>query len=182
MSTPINIADLMRRVRTGLTAWAAANKGEAEIASDPWNVLEILAQRPGGFRIIILYSGRNKRGEHEEARVADTRFQIVLSMGRALTRKPGQHLADGASGAKPLFQLLDEAENVVEEISMPRGVTEVTPDLIGDEPFTTPEGIALDAYVATFQLGMIRAKALSASSSEPSSASDLTSSEPGTSF
>ena len=65
---------------------------------------------------------------------------------------------------------------------MPAGVTEVTPDFQGDDKFTTPEGIELDAYVATFQLGMIRARAIkesssseAAESSAPASSSRLSS-------
>ena len=151
--TPLTTDQLLRFIRDSIKPWVAARRGAVSIAADPWNVLEILGTRPGGFRVVVLWAGDKKRGEHEEAGVVDHNVQIVTSMGRALTREPGQHLADGASGAEPLYKLIGELRETLRGLQFPDGVTEGALNYLGTDSFTTPEGLAIDAYVSTFQLG-----------------------------
>ena len=157
-SSPLPLAalstdELLRFIRDSIGPWVAARRGTLSIAADPWNVLEILGTRPGGFRVVVLWAGDKKRGEHEEAGVVDHSFQIVTGMGRALTREPGLHLADGASGAEPLYKLIGELREVLRGLQFPDGVTEGALNYLGTDSFTTPEGLAIDSYVSTFQLG-----------------------------
>ena len=148
-----SVADLLRLVRADLDAWAAKYKGTTSIASDRYNAVELLSQRPGGLRVVISYAGFKKRGDYEETKAVDHTFKFLITTGRVLTAKPGEATVNPIAGQTPLYELTDRLAARLRAIEFPDGSTEGTLDLTNGDEVTTPEGVFVDAYEITGTLG-----------------------------
>lgn len=158
----MTIAAQLLAVRAALTAWARSLGGTVEIAGDPFHLLGLLQNKPGGLRVAILFQGETKRGEYEEAGLVDRNFSLVLSRGRGLAIEPADSLVATTpnAGGTPLFDLVEQARDLIRGLQFENTLviplasltTEVTPNYLGSETFAV-EGRPIDAYQLNFQIG-----------------------------
>src|SRR5262245_6999631 len=142
----MTIAEGLNAVQQVLDAWAKSKGGAAEVAGDPLHLFGLLGLKPGGVRAVVMFAGDLKRGDFEESGISDLNFVVVLSRGRGFTLDPGASLVLGSAGGEPLFDLLEAARDLVRSMSFPEDETEVTPNYLGSEIFSTPDGKPADAY------------------------------------
>lgn len=157
----MKIREQFQTLHAALDTWARERGGLCEIASDPFHLLALLQHKPGGIRAAILFAGEIKRGDFEETGAVDRNFSVILSRGRALTAEPSDSLMkESASGGAPLFDLVEQARDIVRAIQfedtgavpLEQLTTEVTPNYLGAEVFAV-DGKPLDAYQLNFQIG-----------------------------
>lgn len=148
----MRIADILKSVRAALQTWADQYKGGAEIARDPVHAFSILQQKPGGVRAVILFQSEDKRGDYEEAGLCDETFFVVLTSGKSLQLNPGDDLVDGAAGGPAMYNLIEDARDIVRGLSLDDD-TEVTPNYKGCRPYVLPGNILTDAYQLEFSIG-----------------------------
>lgn len=148
----MRISAQLNQVATTLDVWCRTKGGVAVVASDPFEMLGMLQNKPGGLRAVVMFTGENKRGEYEEAGFVDRNFAIVVSRGRALTLEPGASLTVGSANGDPLFDLAESARDVIRGLSFDAETTEVTPNYTGTEALAV-DGKRLDAYQLNFQIG-----------------------------
>ena len=148
----MKIHALLNQVAAALDTWAVSRGGRAFIAGDPLSVFNHLGDKPGGVRVGVLFAGDVKRGELEEAGVMDRSFLIVISRGKGFTINAADSLTKGAGGGLPLFQLVEEARDVVRAIAFPEGTTEGTADFKGSQAYQFASDALVDAYQLEFSL------------------------------
>ena len=147
----MSITDQLTQLRDALQAWAAKNKGAAEVASDPAHLFALLAQKPAGIRVALLFTGETAR-EPQEGGFVDRTFLIVLTQGRGF-QLPEQALTTTA-GRRPMFEFVEEARQLLRGVQFESETTEVTPDFRSIGLFTLPDGTPVDAYQIEIAIGV----------------------------
>jgi hypothetical protein len=147
----MTIKNQLLAIQTALADWTTTNTGKSFIASDPYHIVFLLLQAPGAMRVCILFHAEQKRGEYEESGMVDRTYWVVISLGRGMKLAPGASLTEGVSGGKPMFDLCEDAREIIRGIQFDSS-TEVTPNWKGMEPFPIP-GYLTDAYRLEFSIG-----------------------------
>jgi hypothetical protein len=145
---------VIRYLRDALDQFARQNRGTVHLAKDPWNVLELLAENPAGFRCIVHWAGDKNIGNRdgvENLPLVTAILQVTLSNNLGLTASPEQALAEAVPGRQPLLQLLGLAREKVLRITWPENLCDPI-RYVGTDPVGTPEGVPLAAYMMTFEL------------------------------
>lgn len=149
----MTISDQLKQTRDAMAKWAQQNSGKVNVASDPYHLAYLIVQSPGAMRVCVMFHSETKRGEHEEAGLVDRTFWVVISRGQGMKVEPGASLVDGVGGGRGLFDLVEEARQVIRGIQFREETTEVTPNYLGCEPFSI-EGWLTDAYRLEFSIGV----------------------------
>lgn len=150
----MSITEQITYVRDELQDWAAAYGGGCEIAGDIVHAFALLQHKPGSVRCVVWLSGEEKRGEYEEAGFVDRTFTVFVSRGRGFTLEPGDSLtARTAGNAEPLYDLVEEARQVIRGLEFAADETEVTPNFKSIRPFAFPTERPVDAYQIEFSIG-----------------------------
>jgi hypothetical protein len=149
----MKISEQLIQLSEMLSAWTKENGGAAAVARDPYHRATLLAATPAGARALIMFHGETKRGDYEEMGAVDRTFWVVITRGQGLRLSPGANLVEGNAGGKALFDLVEEARQLVRGISFAADTTEVTPNFKSIEPFNV-EGYLLDAYKLEFSIGV----------------------------
>lgn len=148
----MTIKDQANQVRTALGDWARTHGGRAEIAGDLAALFTLLQGRFAGLMVVILFNGEPKRGEYEESGIVDRTFTVVLSRGRGFAQG-GDSFTQGQAGEAPLFDVAEEAREVVRALEFSEATTEVAVDYKGLQLFEWPTDRPVDAYQFTFSVG-----------------------------
>lgn len=149
----MTIAEQLQFVRDQLQPWAVEVKGRVEIAADAIHLLGLLATAPGAPRVVILFDAEDRRGEYEELGRVDRKFMVVVSRGRGFALDPGQSLTTGVAGGRPLYDLVEQAREMIRGLVFDRETTEGIPNYTGTVRFTLEEN-AVDAYQINFSIGV----------------------------
>ncbi len=149
----MTISEQLTFIAAQLQPWAAEVKGRVEIAADAVHLLGILATTPGAPRVVVLFDGEEKRGEYEELGRIDRKFIVVVSRGRGFKLDPGAQLTEGQAGGKALYDLFEEARELVRDMVFDRTTTEGIPNYTGGSRFAMEEN-AVDAYQINFSIGV----------------------------
>ncbi len=150
----MSISEQLNFLALSLIAWAERNKGRAFIAADALDAVDQLRATPGAPTLAILWTGRVPR-EPEHLGRRDNQFKLIVSRGRSLKLIPGESLSAGSAGGRPLFDLVEEAENLVLSLRLEEGESlgpdERMPVYQGTGQFEVA-GLLLDAYEIRFTL------------------------------
>ncbi len=150
----MSIVDQITYIRDELHDWASALGGGCEVAGDIVHAFALLQHKPGTVRCVVWLSGEEKRGDYEEAGFVDRQFTVFISRGRGFTLEPGDSLtARTAGNAEPLYDLVEEARQVIRGLQFAVDETEVTPNFKSIRPFAFPTERPVDAYQIEFSLG-----------------------------
>jgi hypothetical protein len=150
----MTIADQCKAVRDVFKDWSQANAGQVEIAKDIVHVFGMLTQKPGTARAVVVFRDEVKRGVFEETGMVDRKFWVVVSQGRSLKLQPADQMVEGSAGGKALYDLTEDARDVVRGISFEADTTEVTPDFKGIYAFEA-DGWLIAANYIEFTIGTI---------------------------
>ena len=148
----MKISEQLKAVRDALADWAREHGGQVFVAADPYHLVTLLRETPKAIRCVVMFHGETKRGDYEERGAVDRTFWVVCTRGQGLKLEPGASLVDGVAGGLPLFDLVEEARQIIRGIQFSADTTEVTPNYLGVEPFST-EGYLVDAYRLEFSIG-----------------------------
>lgn len=140
-------------MEAALKSWADTHGGKVHIAGDPLHLFALLGDKPGGVRVAVLVRDGLKRGEYEEAGHEDVTYLVVLSRGKGFTMERGDNLVRGSGGGAPLYDLVEEARDVVRGINLDPETTEATFDFKRFGPYQNPFEILADAYELEFSIG-----------------------------
>ena len=149
----MKLSTQLKRLQADLQEWASAQGGSAAIAGDPVHLWQLLQTKPGAVRAVVLWVSDDPRGEHRESGVAERSFTVVISRGRGFTLDRSTSLVDGAAGGAPLFDLVEEARDVLRGIAFAGDDTESILEVGRIGVFDTGQHLA-DAYSIDCQIGV----------------------------
>lgn len=150
--TRLSPADILGRIEKGIKPWCDAHRVKPSLATDSWNVLELLAQSPSGLRVILHWNGDDDAGGHESAGIVDNVVEVIVSHNRGLLAAPGANLVHGIAGQPPLYTTLSDLRAVLRSLTWPDGIASKRLFYKGTKPVTAPDGLPLDAMKMTFGL------------------------------
>lgn len=147
-----SIASQLKTLRSEFAAWIQDFHGRAEVAGDPVHLFAMLANKPGGVHACILFVSEIKRGEYEEAGGVDRTYWVIISRGQGFTLAGKDSLVTGNAGKAPLFDLVEQAREVIRQTQFDVTDTEVTPNFLAIRPFQLPTEKPVDAYQIEFSI------------------------------
>lgn len=110
----MTVAQQTKAIVLALRDWCRANSGSVFVATDLLHLLDQLRSKPGAPRLGILFFEQQPRDpDRSENGRLDNTFKIVISRGRSLKLEPGQSLTEGSAGGKPMFDLVEEAREII---------------------------------------------------------------------
>jgi hypothetical protein len=134
-----------------LEQWAEAHKGTAHVAGDVVAAIELLRARPGAPKAVVIFQSDVPR-EPEDAGRVDRQWKVVVARGRGFRTDTGESLTAGVAGGEPMFDLVEAAREIVRGVRLDELTTEGELVFKGTRPFEV-QGIVLDAYESTFEIG-----------------------------
>lgn len=149
----MTIKEQIKAVVTALNGWARDKGGRAVPASGPVHVLELLREKPGGVTAAVLFDSEDPRGDFSEVGKVDRGFKVILSRGKGFRIETGENLVEGSAGGAPLYDLVEEAREIVRAIEFTSEDPEdAAVEYKGIGPFEV-SGFVLDAYEIRFGCG-----------------------------
>lgn len=151
----MTLREQINTIVAALDKWARQRSGRAYAADGPVHVLELLRSAPGGVTAAILFDSEEPRGERSELGKVDRGFKVVISRGKGFQVDSGASLTTGSAGGAPLFDLVEEAREIVIALNL-AGDTWDSEDQVAQYRGTNPfevQGFVLDAYEIRFAAG-----------------------------
>lgn len=149
--------ELLNLLHTDLTPWMLEAKGHLSVAADPWNFLELLAEKPTGWRGVLHWDGDdNRQDTPQQGCLLENRFSFGVTCQKGLTLAPETKLfRPGPDGAPALLRLVAAARLRIRSYAFPGGVSFRYVNYRGADPVTLPDGTPLMGYRLRFQLTAI---------------------------
>lgn len=144
-------ADIYTAIAEDLEAFVAQSGGRFSKATDPFHVIELLAEAPGRFRVILHDDGDEPAGESKRSSVVQCRFKITVSHNRGLPAVLGNKIASATGNEPSLLARVAEVRERLRGLTLPDGATSRRLEYGGRVPVTY-QGAALDAYEMTFTI------------------------------
>lgn len=137
-----------------LTPWMAEWKGQLTVASDPWNFLELLSEKPTGWRGVLHWEGDDNLMEHPaNGCFVANRFSFGVTCQKGLTLRPEERLyKKAADGTPALLRLVALARARIRSFAWPADVSERACLYKGCDPLILPDGTPLMGYRLRFTL------------------------------
>lgn len=146
----MTIAEQLKLMRDSLDTWANQNGGKAFIASDIAHMWQMAWAKPDSPRVILCCTGEEIRGEFALASAThrvDRQFTAMVTRGRGFNPDRGDSLTDQRGTARPLFDLVEEAREIIRSFV---GVSVESPmDYKGIRTIPMSDMI-MDAYLIEF--------------------------------
>lgn len=120
MSFSLSTCDIFKRIQCDLDPWAKDRRGYVSIAGDPGELIEMLADKPAGFRVVLSFTGDDDQTGQELAGIVTNTFDFWLIKAKGLQLKPGENLINGDP---PFLQLLTDLRARIRSMVFPAGVT-----------------------------------------------------------
>lgn len=148
-------SQILLALEDDLNSWQAPTKFLISIASEPFEVLELLAQTSQQIRLILLWAGDEAIYDGNQALgIVNTRIEVTISHATGLSIKPGENLHRPSINGRPsLVGLLSSVRSRIRSLHYP--ADETTSEFLeykGTDPVITPEGFRLDAYMLRFEI------------------------------
>jgi len=150
MSLTIN--QQAQQIRDALSGWALQNNGTATIVSDLahlWRMAYIASDK---VRALICYTGEDARGPFSLAAATfrvDRQFTVLITRGRGFNAQRSEGLTDVSQNAVPLYELVDDARNIIR--TMISASVELPVDFKAIRTLQI-ENVITDAYMIEFSL------------------------------
>ena len=144
---------LLKFLADNLDVWATARRGSVSIAQDPYHVLELLNQKPNGFRVIVHWKGDDAEAAPWSG-ITSNNIEIIVTYNRGLFIKPGGELITPRGGQPPLYEILGDLRAHVRNLQIPIAADMQNPWLQyrGTDVQNAPDGVPLDAYVTKWSI------------------------------
>lgn len=153
----LNAKDLFALLRADLEPYVQDTlRGIFSVARDPFEVIELLGEAPGRFRVILAWEGEEPLGELATSGIAAHTFKVVVSHNRGLSILRGENRSGGTRDERPLLELAQLVRDRLRSAVMPNQDTGRRLQYRGCSPVRAEvEGAALtqlDAYELRFTL------------------------------
>jgi len=148
----MTIAEQLKQIRDTFAPWVKAFSGHLEISNDPVHTFAILQSKPGTPCVVVQFENESKRGEIEEVGMYDRTFHIIIYRSHGMKLEKGDALIEGTSGGRALYDLIEEARELVRRISFDGQTTETTPDFKRIAPYVFQD-TTFDAALIEFSIG-----------------------------
>jgi hypothetical protein len=157
---PVSRADyytpdaLLTELRADLEPWVRAKKGDLSIARDPYHFLELLAESPSGFRVVLHWDGEANPGDDAQAGVfATQRISAGVTANLGLTAKPGEALHKPTANRAALLRLLADVRERLRSYVWPDETTARYMLYKGADAIVLPDsGVPLTGFRLNFEL------------------------------
>lgn len=130
--------------------------GIFSVARDPFEVIELLGEAPGKFRVILAWEGEESIGTRPQSGIVKHRFKVVVSHNRGLSILRGENRTVARGDDPPLMELAQLVRDHLRSALLPDGETGIQLEYAGCDPIRaeTTQGLAaqLDAFELTFRL------------------------------
>jgi hypothetical protein len=145
----IDQTGLMQLTHAFLQPRIAAMSGTLAVAHDPWHVYEILSQSPAGFLCVLAWEGEDTVGDRDSG-IVRQKLYTVVTHNRGLHAEPGKNLF--LKGERSLTALAGSVRDHLRAAELPDEATSRLFAYTGTAPFTTPEGLPIDALRSDFSI------------------------------
>jgi len=130
--------------------------GLFSVARDPFEVIELLGEAPGRFRVILSWEGEEPVGTRPQSGIVRHRLKAVVSHNRGLSILRGENRTVARGEDAPLMELAQLVRDRLRSALLPEGDTAHQLEYAGTEPIRaeTTQGLAaqLDAFEINFRL------------------------------
>lgn len=152
-----SVDELLEPMRSDLDVWARLQSGSCIIARDPLAVIELLAESPKGWRLVLSYDGDSPMdGSSISAGgpyVIETTIRAVVTCNPGLRLIRDSQLLKGSQTRGSLLSILTQVR--VRMLSYRWDSSLVHRGALtyrGTQPFSIPDFLPLAAYALTFSL------------------------------
>lgn len=151
---------MLKPLLAALHAWADA-WAQIEIAKDPNNALELIAQGmegPHGYNIVLLWNGDDPTDDNDLVPIVDNTIEIFVGRNEGLSLDPNDTLVRDVGDEKATYQVTSDVREFVRGFDygdypeVPQELTEKRLGYRGGSPVALPEGVPLAAYSLRFRL------------------------------
>lgn len=158
--SPVSRADyytpdaLLTELRSDLEPWVRAKKGELSVARDPFHFLELLAESPAGFRVVLHWDGEANPGDEPQAGVFSAqRISLGVTANLGLTAKPGEALHKPTPNRAALLRIVADVRERARSYVWPDHTTARFMLYKGADAIVLPDsGVPLAGFRLTFEL------------------------------
>lgn len=151
----MHIDEVISAVHDHLAPWAQAQKGRLVVATDPFNVLEILATGPRGFVVVLGFGGDEALGEEEQNPLATATVEVTVGYCLGLDIAQGLLLFKAKTDRPSLLGLVSACRAQLLALTFADdGESGRFLAYGGCEPVTLPDGFPLAAYKVRARLDM----------------------------
>lgn len=130
--------------------------GIFSVARDPFEVIELLGEAPGRFRVILSWEGEEPAGTSPRSGIVKHKLKAVVSHNRGLSILRGENRTVARGEDKPLLEIASLVRDRLRTSRLPNTDTGRELEYRGCAPIRaeTAQGLAaqLDAYELTFEL------------------------------
>jgi hypothetical protein len=145
--------DLLAELRDDLKPWVQKRKGMLSIATDPYNFLELLAQSPAGWRVVLHWDGEDNTAEAAQAGDFCTqRISLGITANLGLTANPSEGMVTDTAVRKAFLGLVADLRDRVRGYVFPDQVTNRYMHYKRAVPVVLPEGVPLAGMKLDFEL------------------------------
>ena len=148
----MTITEQMKLMLDALAEWHKVVGGSVKVANDEPHLFTILGAAPGAARTAILFDEETARSEKNNDLLGrvDRKFIVAISRGRGFNLDQGKSLTEGVAQGKPMFELVEEAREVLRGLRM-LGENEPVLYYLGSKRLQF-QGVTTDAYAITLGL------------------------------
>ncbi len=144
---------ILQELRADLEPWARDHAGLVTLARDPYHFLELLAESPAGWRIVLHWDGEDNTGDNAQAGAfCAQRLSLGISANLGLTAKPNEALVTPTASRAALLRLVADTRDRVRGYTWPDRTTSRYLLYRRALPVVLPEGVPLAAYKLDFEL------------------------------
>ena len=147
---PLNDEQLFAVIADQLAPAVAALQGKFSIAQDPFEVMELLGQGPGTFRVILHDDGEDRAGDSTFAAMTLHRYKVTVSTNRGLPLILGQPVVKGDASTPSLLARTNAVRDAMRAFEIPNCTWKRLS--YQGRATVTYDGARLDAYELTFTL------------------------------
>ena len=148
---PLNDEQIFAVIADQLAPAVAALGGVFSRAQDPFQVMELLGQGPGTFRVILHDDGEDKAGERDPCAVSLHRYKVTVSTNRGLPGLLGSPITLGDAKTPSLLARTSAVRDALRGFTFPPALTSERLFYQGRNTVTY-EGARLDAYELSFTI------------------------------
>lgn len=140
------------QIAASLTAFCGSEKALFSRARDPFEILELLGNSPGSYRVIACWMGEKPAGDSAHSGIVESEFIVTVSANRGMPAVFGAQLSVArAAGEEPLWEKVCKVRNHLRAFTFTGTGTEGRLRYGGTTPVAY-EGARLDAYELSFSV------------------------------
>lgn len=157
----MSIAAQAKTISDSLQGWfdqLGTGNGKSAVVYDMAHMWNMLFNGPKTLKALTLYMGEESRETFVDADIMgriDRSFITVITRGRSFNLDRGSSLTDDTVAGEPLFDLVEQARDVIRTVILEQYETERPINYKRTIPFPTENtGLIIDAYQIEYVVGV----------------------------